>query len=202
MRGLNKSSSVITGCTVDGGFNEGPESNRMTTSQEISERGGGENGSENGSAREGDSERGGGKHGGSGGESGRESGGESAASGSEEGSGATLAKDEIFDAVPGGARLVMGYAAANNAFTGTVENTTSSALSNVRIEVHLSNGTELGPTTLWTCVRGRCMRLACLLRRKRSQVGYRMPRLVVVKAAAGTAADAASDAEAAKAIGV
>ena len=28
-----------------------------------------------------------------------------------------------------------------------MENTTSNALSNVRIEVHLSNGTELGPTT-------------------------------------------------------
>ena len=28
-----------------------------------------------------------------------------------------------------------------------MENTTVNALSNVRIEVHLSNGTELGPTT-------------------------------------------------------
>ena len=80
---------------------------------------------------------------GPGGEGGIESGG----SGSEEGSGATLAKDEIFDEVRGGARLVMGYDAASNAFNGTVENTTNNTLSNVRIEVHLSNGTELGPTT-------------------------------------------------------
>ena len=84
---------------------------------------------------------------GPGGEGGSESGAESASSGSEEGSGATLALDETFDAVRGGARLILNYDAASNAFTGTVENTTGSVLSNVRIEVHLSNGTELGPTT-------------------------------------------------------
>ena len=84
---------------------------------------------------------------GPGGEGGNESGGEGAGSDSEEGSGATLALDETFDAVRGGARLILNYDAASNAFVGTVENTTGSILSNVRIEVHLSNGTELGPTT-------------------------------------------------------
>ena len=64
-----------------------------------------------------------------------------------EGSGANLALDETFDAVRGGARLILNYDAASNAFTGTVENTTGSVLSNVRIELNLSNGTELGPTT-------------------------------------------------------
>ena len=49
--------------------------------------------------------------------------------------------------VRGGARLVMSYDAATNSFKGTVENTTNSLLTNVRIEVHLSDGTELGPTT-------------------------------------------------------
>ena len=74
-------------------------------------------------------------------------GGESCgAAGSEEASGANLAPDETFDAVRGGARLILNYDAANNAFTGTMENTTNNVLSNVRIEVHLSNGTELGPT--------------------------------------------------------
>ena len=82
------------------------------------------------------------------GESGNESGASgSAASGNEEGSGANLAPDATFDAIRGGARLILNYDPAGNAFTGTVENTTGSALSNVRIEVHLSNGTELGPTT-------------------------------------------------------
>ena len=74
-------------------------------------------------------------------------GGEGGGSGSEEGSGATLALDETFDAVRGGARLILNYDAASNAFTGTVENITNNVLSNVRIEVHLSNGTEIGPTT-------------------------------------------------------
>ena len=84
-----------------------------------------------------------GEHGGSGGE-GHGPGGEG---GSEEGSGATLALDETFDEIRGGARLVMSYDAPSNSFNGTVENTTNNTLSNVRIEVHLSNGTELGPTT-------------------------------------------------------
>ena len=60
--------------------------------------------------------------------------------------GATLAPDETFDAVRYGARLIMRYDAANNSFTGSVENTTSGVLTRVRVEVHLSNGTELGPT--------------------------------------------------------
>ena len=77
-------------------------------------------------------------------EGGSESGG---SSGSEEGSANMLSPDETFDAVRGGARLILNYDTAGNAFSGTVENTTSNPLSNVRIEVHLSNGTELGPTT-------------------------------------------------------
>ena len=65
-----------------------------------------------------------------------------------EGSGAnTLALDETFDAVRSGARLILKYDAPSNSFKGTVENTTNGILDRVRIEVHLSNGTELGPTT-------------------------------------------------------
>ena len=79
---------------------------------------------------------------------GGESGGEGSESGSEEGSGAIqLAPDETFDMVRGGARLVLSYDVASNSFRGTVENTTDNVLNRVRIEVHLSNGTELGPTT-------------------------------------------------------
>ena len=77
-----------------------------------------------------------------------ESGNESAAAGGEEGSGAnTLALDETFDAVRSGARLILNYDTPSNSFKGTVENTTNGVLDQVRIEVHLSNGTELGPTT-------------------------------------------------------
>ena len=79
--------------------------------------------------------------------SGSESGGESGGAGSEEGSGANLAPGDTFDAVRGGARLILNYDAASNSFTGMVVNTTNNVLNQVRVEVHLSNGTELGPTT-------------------------------------------------------
>ena len=74
-------------------------------------------------------------------------GGEGGAAGSEEGSGVNLAPDETFDMVRSGARLILNYDAPSNAFTGAVENTTNSTLTRVRIEVHLSSGIELGPTT-------------------------------------------------------
>ena len=79
---------------------------------------------------------------GSGGERGNESEAE------EEGSGAgALALHETFDTVRSGARLVLNYDAPSNSFKGTVENTTNGILGRVRVEVHLSNGAELGPTT-------------------------------------------------------
>ena len=62
-------------------------------------------------------------------------------------SGQEFAKDEAYDQVRNGARLKLAYDAATNAFIGTVENTTNQTLSKVRVEVHLSNGIELGPTT-------------------------------------------------------
>ncbi len=123
------SAGILIGCTVDTGSEGregGPEG--VTISQDIGGEAKGEHGS-GGAA-----------------ESGRESGSESG--GSEEGSGAgMLAPDETFDTIRGGARLILNYDATGNAFIGSVENTTNNTLTNVRIEVHLSNGTELGPTT-------------------------------------------------------
>ncbi len=73
---------------------------------------------------------------------------ESDRDGGEGGGGANaLAPHETFDAVRSGARLILKYDAPSNSFKGTVENTTSGVLDRVRVEVHLSNGTELGPTT-------------------------------------------------------
>ncbi|MYD45143.1 MAG: hypothetical protein F4W92_02155 [Gammaproteobacteria bacterium] len=92
------------------------------------------------------------------GESGDEehSGGESEASehasaesnGEESGeeSGKQYAKTDTYDETRNGARLVLNYDAEAQAFHGTVENTTDDTLMRVRVEVHLSNGTELGPT--------------------------------------------------------
>ena len=100
-----------------------------------------------------------GEHGGdgeemeSGGESGeyggedRENEGEGGGSDEGEESGASLALDETYDTVRRGARLILNYDAGTNSFVGTVSNTTGETLRRVRVEVHLSNGTELGPTT-------------------------------------------------------
>ena len=128
------SAAILVGCTDNAGSGEGRDSGGATTGQEVSERGGGESGGEHSGGREGSE--------GSGGESGE------GGAGSEEGSGANqLAPGETFDMVRGGARLALGFDDASNSFKGTVENTTSNVLGQVRIEVHLSNGTELGPTT-------------------------------------------------------
>ena len=62
-------------------------------------------------------------------------------------SGQQFAKDATYDQVRSGARLKLAYDAKTNSFVGTVENTTNRTLSKVRVEVHLSNGIELGPTT-------------------------------------------------------
>lgn len=88
-------------------------------------------------------QEGSGEHG-AGGEHG--SGGESGGEGEEGGN--SLAPDETFDMTRGGARLIMNYDAAGEVFTGTVTNTTSAALQDVRVEVHLYDlNAELGPTT-------------------------------------------------------
>ncbi|MYC30027.1 MAG: hypothetical protein F4X65_08060 [Chloroflexi bacterium] len=131
---------VVLGCATDTGIMDGQDpGNGAVATQEISGRGAGESGGEHGPG----GERAGGESGGG--------------SGSEEASGANLAPNETFDAVRGGARLIVNYDAAGNAFSGTVENTTGNVLTNVRIEVHLSNGTELGPTTPVDLAPGQVM---------------------------------------------
>ena len=100
----------------------------------------GETGSE-GSGNEGP-----GEHAGEGeGSGGHDSGGESSEGDGEE-SATQYGPGETYDMVRAGARLVLRYDAATQTFVGTVENTTSATLSQVRVEVHLSNGVELGPT--------------------------------------------------------
>ena len=131
--GAMLAAGILIGCADDAGRGEGRDSGGATVSQ-------GESPGEHGSGGEGPE--------GSGGESGSESGSESGTGGSEEGSAANmLAPDEAFDVVRSGARLILSYDAATNAFGGTVENTTGSTMTRVRVEIHLSNGAELGPTT-------------------------------------------------------
>lgn len=61
-------------------------------------------------------------------------------------SGVYIGASETWDAVRRGARLVLSFDSQANSFLGTVENTTEQKICDVRIEVHLDTGTELGPT--------------------------------------------------------
>ena len=83
------------------------------------------------------------------GREGRAGGGEHGASrpGGDEEEGAYMSKmtkqDELF---ANGARLVLEFDPATQVFVGSVTNSTARTLPQVRVEVHLDNGTELGPT--------------------------------------------------------
>ncbi len=48
--------------------------------------------------------------------------------------------------VRSGVELVARYDSDRKVFAGTVRNTTNAKVSQVRVEIHLSNGVELGPT--------------------------------------------------------
>ena len=74
-------------------------------------------------------------------------GGTESGEGGDEESGTQFGLSDTFDEIRAGARLIFSYDSAANAFTGTVENTTNDTLRRVRLEVHLSNGAKLGPTT-------------------------------------------------------
>jgi hypothetical protein len=61
--------------------------------------------------------------------------------------GAMLAMDEVYDVVKKGTHLVLKYDPEAKAFLGTVENVSDEMLTRVRVEILLSSGKELGPTT-------------------------------------------------------
>lgn len=88
-----------------------------------------------------------GEHGGREGREGREGRGAGDESGGGEDEGAYVPKmtrqNKLF---ANGARLVLEFDPGTEVFVGSVTNTTARTLSQVRVEVHLDNGTELGPT--------------------------------------------------------
>jgi hypothetical protein len=61
-------------------------------------------------------------------------------------SGEKLALTDIYDDVRKGVRMVLAFHNASSSFIGSVENTTDKTIKDVRVEVHLSTGVELGPT--------------------------------------------------------
>ena len=58
----------------------------------------------------------------------------------------TYTLSETYDHVINGMRLIIAYDSRVDAFVSTVENTLTKTLYDVRVEVHQSNGMELGPT--------------------------------------------------------
>ena len=60
--------------------------------------------------------------------------------------GVELGLDEVYDVTKNGAHLVLKYDAEAKAFIGTIKNVSDEILHRARVEVHLSNGTEIGPT--------------------------------------------------------
>ena len=55
-------------------------------------------------------------------------------------------KDETATETRKGVKLTISYDSADEAFQGSVANTTDATVDDIRVEVHLSNGKELGPT--------------------------------------------------------
>ena len=133
--------SALAACGGNGSGPEEADGNGSTLSEpsEPSER---RESSESGESGEHGGEGESGEHPGESGEHGE--GSEYREEGEE--SGTQYARDDTYDSVRAGARLRLSYDPGSNAFTGTVENVTDGTLSRVRVEVHLSNGIELGPT--------------------------------------------------------
>ncbi len=61
-------------------------------------------------------------------------------------SGTQYDRSETATETRSGVTLVISYNSSAQRFDGTVTNTTGSTVTDVRVEIHLSNGIELGPT--------------------------------------------------------
>ena len=61
-------------------------------------------------------------------------------------SGKQYTKAQTYKKVRGGVKLELKYDEAAEAFVGTMENVSKEVAERARVEVHLSNGVELGPT--------------------------------------------------------
>ncbi|MFT7617962.1 MAG: hypothetical protein ACI97A_001601 [Planctomycetota bacterium] len=132
--------AILSACSGDSEHveesNEGAHSSREGRGEHSSRERSGEHGS-----REGRSEH-------------RRDEGES---GEGEESGTEYAKSATYDKTRNGAHLILAYNASSNAFVGSVTNTTSKTLERVRVEVHLSNGIELGPTKATNLAAGQTL---------------------------------------------
>lgn len=76
----------------------------------------------------------------------REAAGHDEGGGEGEEDGVYIGADALWDGVRKGIRLTLMYDGSRKAFHGTVQNTSDSQVCAVRVEVHLKDGGELGPT--------------------------------------------------------
>ncbi len=169
LAGVTLSAAALGGFAVGAGAEGSPEIAKPAAGQVIADRGGGEGaegfegvgghaeGTETGSGRGGET---GGEVTEAGGESGGERGGEVTEAGGENDTAVALTPGQTYDVTRNGARLVMAYDPAANTFNGTVTNSTNSMLTRARVEIHLSNGTELGPTTPTDLAPGQSLRIS------------------------------------------
>ena len=127
--------AVLSGCSRDTETGESRDTGTLTETRGEHDRDRGEGGDETGGET-----------------------GEGSESGHEE-SGTALALDETYDVVRNGARLILAYDAQSNSFSGTLGNTTGTTLRRARVEVHLSNGIELGPTNPVDLAPGESVRV-------------------------------------------
>jgi len=129
---LGEAAERATGETNENAAGETTE----LASNEAGERSGGEEGGEHGGERSvGRGEEG---HG----EEGEEEHGEEG-----EESGTRYSKSESVDVVRRGVQLKLRYDESSSTFIGTIKNVSNEPVKKARVEVHLSNGVELGPTT-------------------------------------------------------
>ena len=115
---------------------------------------------EHGAEHSSETDEGGAEHGSETDEGGAEHGSETGESGAEGRGTNALALDERYDTTQNGARLIMRYDATGSSFVGTVENASDALLTRVRVEVHLSNGVELGPTAPTDLAPGEVLEIA------------------------------------------
>ena len=74
----------------------------------------------------------------------------------EEGEGGTrYSKSKKLDEVKRGVHLVLMYESASQTFVGTIKNVSNKPVTRARVEIHLSNKVELGPTTPTTIEPGK-----------------------------------------------
>ncbi len=57
-----------------------------------------------------------------------------------------LKMNDTYEKEIDGLQVIMNYHAPTSSFIGVVENTTNQTISEVRVEIYLSNAVELGPT--------------------------------------------------------